>query len=93
MSEATKLLWRQTKARLIARFGTVEAAAKALSCSVSGLRSATEGKCPGIRQKLQEAGLFLGHHLGAAEYANRMILARHLAKQPRASARAATTTK
>jgi hypothetical protein len=57
MSETQKHLWKQTKAAIILRFGTLECAAKELGCSVDGLRVAIKGRCPGVLQKMIVAGL------------------------------------
>jgi len=57
MSEIQKALWKKLKAAIILRHGTLEVAARRLHCSVNGLRAASVGKCPGILQKLHDAGI------------------------------------
>jgi hypothetical protein len=45
--------WRQVKAKIILRYGTISAAAAALGCSAEGIRQSVSGKCPGIARKLE----------------------------------------
>lgn len=47
--------WRVLKAKLILHFGGVAPAANALGCSSEGIRLSAQGKCPGIRRKLEAA--------------------------------------
>lgn len=44
--------WRKVKAKVIERFGTVEAAAVKLNCHPNSVRNAAEGRSPGILKKL-----------------------------------------
>jgi hypothetical protein len=66
---AQTLIWRQVKSALIARYGGIAAAARELQCSVRGLRAAAEGTCPGILDKMKNAGLFATSD-GAVEESN-----------------------
>lgn len=49
--------WWKVKGRIIARFGTISAAAAHFENSTEGLRNAVKGKCPGILAKMEAAGL------------------------------------
>lgn len=51
-----KRKWWALKAALIARYGTLSAAAAAMKCSTNGFRHANKGICPGVAKKLQRAG-------------------------------------
>jgi hypothetical protein len=46
--------WWIIKAKIIGRFGSITAAAQRLNCSSEGIRSAAQGKCPGIMKRLEK---------------------------------------
>lgn len=47
--------WRRVKGKIIARFGTVEAAARIIGCHPNAIRYAVRGLCPRVKAKLKEA--------------------------------------
>ena len=51
-----KRKWWCLKAALIARYGTLSAAAAAMKCSTNGFRHASKGICPGVAKKLVKHG-------------------------------------
>jgi hypothetical protein len=46
--------WIKSKAKLIARFGTIEEAARQLDCHYNSIRYAVAGRCPGVYLKLKK---------------------------------------
>jgi hypothetical protein len=54
---ATQTLgWKRLKAAIILQHGSIKSAAELMRCSVNGLRMAAIGKCPGILERLKNAG-------------------------------------
>ena len=47
--------WRNVKAKITVRFGTITACARHLKCSDEAIRQAVNGKCPGVATKLEKA--------------------------------------
>ena len=47
--------WWTVKAEIIGHWGTLSACAGELACSTEGLRQAYEGRCPGIKRRLEKA--------------------------------------
>lgn len=60
-----KQKWWVLKAALIARYGTLSAAAAALRCSTNGFRHASKGICPGVAKKLIKAGFLKAEEVAA----------------------------
>lgn len=46
--------WWSVKAQIMARFGSVAAAARKLECSPEAIRLSVAGKCPRVAAKLKE---------------------------------------
>ena len=46
--------WRQVKAKIIVRFGTVGAVAREIGCSEQAIRQTVLGKCPRVAAQLKE---------------------------------------
>lgn len=44
--------WREVKAKIILRFGTVSAAAREIGCSEQAIRQTAQGRCPRVAEKL-----------------------------------------
>jgi len=44
--------WWAVKAKIVARYGSLTAAARVIGCSVEALRQSTRGKCPRVARKL-----------------------------------------
>jgi hypothetical protein len=47
--------WREVKAKIILRFGSIGAAARALQCSDEAIRLTVQGKCPNVKRRLEAA--------------------------------------
>jgi hypothetical protein len=47
--------WRKIKAKIIERFGTIDAAAQYISCHRNSIRHAVDGNCPRVLIRLEEA--------------------------------------
>lgn len=46
--------WIKSKAKLIARFGTIREAARRLGCHYNSIRYAVAGRCPRVFAKLKD---------------------------------------
>lgn len=47
--------WREVKAKITIKFGSVQAAARGLECSTEAIRLAVNGKAPRVLLRLQKA--------------------------------------
>jgi len=50
-----KKRWRPVKAKVVARFGAITAAARAIGCHPNPVRYAQSGLCPKVKNKLELA--------------------------------------
>lgn len=50
-----KQRWQRVKAKIIARFGTIRAAASVIHCHPNAIRYANAGRCPRVAERLKKA--------------------------------------
>lgn len=53
MASSKPKSWREVKAKIIIRFGTISAAAAHLGCSAEAVRGAVKGTCPKVAKRLE----------------------------------------
>ncbi len=57
MAKSKTQTWRERKAKIILRYGSIAQCTRELGVSDEAIRLTIKGKCPGVAKKLEAAGV------------------------------------